>query len=290
MPIHLRPPTPADAPALGEIVFTAFRDVFIRHGLEPDFPDAATGIGMMTAFVGRPDVYGVVAEQDGKIVGSNFAQLTDPVAGVGPITVDPHAQAGGVGRLLMKTVVDHCLQHHGPQVRLVQDAINMVSLSLYTSLGFAVREPLVLMQVKPATEVNSSVRPATVADIDACSHLCERTHRVSRRGELAGAIAHGAAFGMTPFVRERAGRIVGYVIPTFLGHGAAEGVDDILAILTQVARRFGPFSGRFLCPSRNHELFKAALAAGCRGIRACHMMSIGPYEEPQGTWFGSIAY
>jgi hypothetical protein len=39
----------------------------------------------------------VVAEIDGRVVGSNFLDERGPVRGVGPITVDPAAQGRGSG-------------------------------------------------------------------------------------------------------------------------------------------------------------------------------------------------
>jgi len=46
----------------------------------------------------------VVAEVDGRVVGSNFLYEGDPIAGVGPISVDPEYQRG-VGRRLMEAVI-----------------------------------------------------------------------------------------------------------------------------------------------------------------------------------------
>jgi hypothetical protein len=37
----------------------------------------------------REDVYSVVAEADGRVVGSNFLWENGTIAGVGPITIDP---------------------------------------------------------------------------------------------------------------------------------------------------------------------------------------------------------
>jgi len=53
---------------------------------------------LATAFITEPSVFGVVAEKDGKVVGSNFLSEGDPIRGVGPITVDPSVQGTGAGR------------------------------------------------------------------------------------------------------------------------------------------------------------------------------------------------
>ena len=289
MTIELTPPTPEDVPRLAEIFFVAFKDILDRYGLPLDIPDLGVATAAMTGFVNGPDFYGVVARVDGRIVGSNFVSFTDPVAGVGPITVEPGVQAQGVGRALMRHVVDHALARHGPQVRLVQDAINMVSLSLYTSIGFDVREPLVLMTFPPAAAAHPSVRRVEPADVERCDEICRRVYKVSRKNELAGAVDHAGAGGPVPFLRERGGRVVGYAVPGFFGHGTAETNEDLLSILTTAARESPPFASRFLCPSRNGDLYRMALRRA-RAVRGLHLMSIGPYESPEGAWFPSIAY
>ena len=53
----------------------------------------------------HPGIYCVVAETDGRIVGSNFLDERSPIAGVGPITVVPGGQNRGVGGRLMQTAL-----------------------------------------------------------------------------------------------------------------------------------------------------------------------------------------
>jgi hypothetical protein len=51
------------------------------------------------AMLATPGFYCVVAELDGKIVGSNFLDERDPISGVGPpISVDPAVQNQTIGR------------------------------------------------------------------------------------------------------------------------------------------------------------------------------------------------
>jgi predicted N-acetyltransferase YhbS len=62
--------------------------------------------GMMGAWIPHPSIWGVVAERDGRIVGSNFLDERDPIRGVSPISVDPEGQDAGVGRRLMEAVLE----------------------------------------------------------------------------------------------------------------------------------------------------------------------------------------
>ena len=61
---------------------------------------------MLTA---NPGFYGVAAEEDGRLAGSNFIDLRSPIAGIGPISVDPNAQNKGTGRRLMQAVMDEAV-------------------------------------------------------------------------------------------------------------------------------------------------------------------------------------
>lgn len=290
MSLKLVRPTPDDAPALGGILYCAFAELFARHGLPCDFPNEQAAIHTIHVFATRPDLYGVAAHLDGRLVGSNFASYTDAVAGVGPITVDPQVQARGVGKALMQHVIQHALAHHGPQIRLVQDGINVSSLSLYTALGFAVQEPLVLLSLRPSLNPDPTVRRMTPEDLGECQQLCQRIYKVSRANELAGILASAQATGLAPFVRIRQDRIVGYALPGLLGHGVAETNDDLLAIELSGSGQVPPFFCTMLCPVRNADLYRALLRSGARAIRTLNLMSMGPYTSPTHTWCPSIAY
>jgi predicted N-acetyltransferase YhbS len=165
MPPELRPATPADAEACGRIIFEAFKGIADQHGFPWDFPSVEAGTQLATTFIAAPSIYGVVAELDGRVVGSNFMAEGDPIRGIGPITVDPAVQGSGVGRRLMEAVLERARDATG--VRLVQDAFNTRSMSLYASLGFDVREPLLLMQGTPRSGPDGgyAVRSMTAAEI-----------------------------------------------------------------------------------------------------------------------------
>src|SRR5215211_3944255 len=190
MNVQIRPAIPADAGACGRIIFEAFAGLADQHAFPRDFPSVEIATQLATAFIGDPSIFGVVAESDGKVVGSNFLTEGDPIRGVGPITVDPSVQGGGVGRQLMEVVLDRGQDAVG--VRLVQDAFNTRSVALYASLGFDVREPLLLMRGTPRSRPSSdlSVRPMTHHDVSACMALCINVHGIERSSELRNPV-HG---------------------------------------------------------------------------------------------------
>ena len=122
------------------------------------------------------DVYSVVAEADGRVVGSNFLWENGVIAGVGPITIDPAAQNLAVGKRLMEDVIRRADERAFAGMRLVQAAYHNRSLSLYTKLGFDAREPLSNLQ-GPALGLEipgRAVRPAKEEDLVACNELCRR--------------------------------------------------------------------------------------------------------------------
>jgi GNAT superfamily N-acetyltransferase len=106
MSILLRPGTPMDAAVCGAICFEAFKAIDDEHNFPWDFPSAEVATGLLTMMLSNPGFYSVVAEQEGNIVGSNFLDERGPIAGVGPITVDPASQNQTIGRRLMSAVLD----------------------------------------------------------------------------------------------------------------------------------------------------------------------------------------
>jgi hypothetical protein len=227
----------------------------------------------------------VVAESGGRIIGSNVLDQRSVIAGVGPLSVDPDVQNRGVGRKLMQVVMDRANERRAAGVRLVQAAFHNRSLSLYTSLGFDVREPLSCIQGRPLERnvPGCVVRPAQSADLDACNLLSRQVHGFDRSAELAQGIQD-----KTAVVVERAGRITSYASSlAFFGHGTAETNLDMQALLASAESFAGP---GILLPSRNTALLRWCLANGLRVVQPMTLMSMGLYNEPAGAWFPSISF
>jgi GNAT superfamily N-acetyltransferase len=284
--IELVPAAPEHVDELGRICFEAFKAIHERHRFPPDFPNAEIATRVIGMLVQRDDCYGVAAVADGRPVGSNFLWHMDEVAGVGPITVDPSYQGRRIGRALMEAVIRRARECGIDKIRLLQDGFNMTSLSLYASLGFDVKEAVALMQAAPARESDGSVRPVTEADLPAAEALCRRLYKTSRRNELASAIV----YGFSPLLREREGRVGGYLIPGMIGHGVAETEEDALALFGESARRLPPEVARFFCPLSQAGLYRKALAAGHRTIKVMNLMAMGPYEPPSAVWLPSVVF
>jgi len=285
MHVVLREARPEDAPELGRICFEAFSAICARHGFPPDFPNAEVPTGLFGHVIPRNDVYTVVAEIDGRVVGSNVLWENNEIAGVGPITVDTGAQGSAVGRRLMEDVLRRAKERGFAGVRLVQTPFNNLTMSLYSKIGFDVKEPLSVMHgpTLNAAIPGHDVRAATSDDIEACDALCRRIHGHDRHGDLADAIQQGTAT-----VVERGGGITGYASSVgFFGHAVAETNDDLKALISGAQEFTGP---GFHIPSRNSELMRWCLAQGFRIRQPMTLMSIGPYQEPAGAFIPSVIF
>jgi predicted N-acetyltransferase YhbS len=285
MQVAVRPAGAADAQECGRICYDAFGAIAGRHGFPPDFPSVEIATALVSELIAHPGFFSVVAEQDGRVVGSNFLDERSLIFGVGPVTVDPAVQDRQIGRALMNAVLDRTAERRAPGVRLLQAAYHNRSMSLYAKLGFDIREPFAVMQGDPvALEIPGyHVRAASDADVQACNALCSRVHGHDRGGELDEALARGTAS-----VVERLGRITGYTTGIALfGHSIAETNDDLAALIGAAEGFAGP---GFLVPLRNTDLLRWCLGHRLQVVSMMNLMTIGLYQEPRGAFLASVLY
>jgi predicted N-acetyltransferase YhbS len=285
MNITLRAGKPEDANICGQICYEAFTSIAGQHNFPPDFPEPNVAVDLLSQLLSRSDIYSVVAEADGRVVGSNFLWENAVIAGVGPITIDPSAQNAALGRRLMDAVMRRAQEKQFAGIRLVQAAYHSRSLSLYTKLGFDTREPLSTLQGAPLNvEIpGHAVRQANESDLDACNRLCLRVHGYDRGPELLDAIKLGTAT-----VVEHGARITGYATMVgFFGHAAGENNKDLKALIGAATEFYGP---GFMLPTRNSELLRWCLDHGLRIVQPMTLMSMGLYNEPAGAFLPSVVY
>ena len=283
--VVIRAATPEDASICGQICFQAFSRISGAHNFPCDLPGPEAGIGILSSMFSKDGFYCVVAEIEGRIVGSNCLDERSVIAGAGPITIDPGVQNSGVGRKLMQAVMDRASERRAAGVRLVQAAFHNRSLSLYASLGFDVREPLSCFQGRTLErDVPGCVtRSAQLADLDVCNALSMQVHGFERGAELAQGIQQNTAV-----VIERGGRITGYASAlAFFAHATAETNLDLQALIASAESFGGP---GILLPSRNTALFRWCLANGLRVVQPMTLMSVGLYNEPAGAWLPSVSF
>jgi hypothetical protein len=98
--VVVRTAAPGDGPICGQICYDAYSATNAAHGFPCDFPGPEAATGLLSMMFSSPDFYCVVAESDGRIMGSNGLDERSVIRGIGPITIDPGAQNSGVGRKL----------------------------------------------------------------------------------------------------------------------------------------------------------------------------------------------
>jgi predicted N-acetyltransferase YhbS len=283
--VNIRQANPSDAAECGRICYEAFTAIATSHSFPRDFPDVGATVGLLSMLLAHEKFHGIVAELGGRIVGSNFLDERGAIAGLGPITVDPHVQNQGIGYSLMNAAMEREERRGAAGVRLVQAGYHCRSLSLYSRLGFEVREHLSCVQGPGINKrmPGYSVRRALEDDVKGCNALTVRVHGHHRGDELRDAIQQGVAT-----VVERAGRITGYASQiAFFGHAAAETTDDLKALISANTSFEGP---GFLVPSRNGALLRWCLENRLRIRQPMTLMTSGLYNEPVGAYLCSVLY
>jgi ribosomal protein S18 acetylase RimI-like enzyme len=285
--IRIREARPEDAAACAGVIHAAFCNIAAAHGFPSDFPKVEMAAAMAASFIEDASVFAVVAEEGGRIVGVNFLHEGDRVRAVGPIAVDPGCQGSGIGRRLMQAVLHRA--GTGAQVRLLQDAFNTRSMALYASLGFMVKEPVLLMAGMPRGPAprEGAVRRMRNTDIPACAALCKAVHGITRTHDLASPNPL-----RDPMVIERDGRITGYLTAPsvwLLNHGVAETPADMRGLIVG-ASAITRAPASLLLPARGNPQLEWALEQGLRVVKPMTLMARGAYYHPRNAWFPSVFY
>jgi predicted N-acetyltransferase YhbS len=289
MSLMIRPIEQNDAESCGKIGYEAHKTISSAHGYPSEQPSEEFGIGLIRRLLGNPNSWGVLAERQGKTLGSIFLHKfpPSPVAVIGPLTVHPSAE-GGVGRMLMDAALTQARKQNHDQIRLVQSPNHIRSFVLYTKSGFTLREPLFLMQGQPLKGLNntSSANVRLVRDdndISVCNELCKSVYGFSREMELCQAKDQGVATMI-----ERDGVITGYAAGMgIFGHAVAKSNEELKALIANASAILGP---GFFAPARNHEVINWLLENGFQIGWPANLMTIGPYQEPLTPFLPSLAY
>ncbi len=282
MKIQIRPATPADVEACGRIIFESFREVSKEHNFPSDFPSVKSATQLAGLFINDSLVLSIVAENDGSVIGCNFLHERHPIRSVGPICVAPAFQSRGIGRRLMKRVLDRAQGSLG--IRLIQETLNIVSISLYTSLGFDIKDSLILIKGKPKTPIIKNeidVRPLSLEDIKLCTKICLEVCGFERTEDVESAVKFSS-----PFVATREDRLIAYSSSMTMwmnNHCVAKTEEDMKSLILGIGKHISqPLS--FLLPVRHANLLRWCMTEGFRVYKPFLLMAIGEYNEPNGIY------
>ena len=286
MNVAIRRAQPSDIDVCARINYEAFKDISDRHQFPTYFRTLEFSTEIIDLLIGSPLCFGIVAEREGAVVGCGFMDERNPIRGIAPVAVDRTSQARGTGREIMKALLERGQDARG--IRLLQESFNMASLSLYASLGFEVKEPLVLMEGKFRSQppYGFEVRPMASEDVGECAALCEKLCRCDRTSEIEDALND-----YSPFVACKQGRIVAYTCAVSASsHSVAQTEADMQALLLGAAAYSSQELLSFLLPLRYASLFGWCLQEGLRAIKPLAVMSVGEYQSPEGCWLPSCLY
>ncbi|TMB00750.1 MAG: GNAT family N-acetyltransferase [Deltaproteobacteria bacterium] len=285
----LRAAESRDVEPAGDVNFVAFYRAALAHGLVPAVTTPADSRRYIRHLLEFDPLGGVVAEEDDRIVGVGWVHPRGAVATLGPIAVDPGAQGRGIGRRLLERAVE--LAGKGlPQVRLVQESFNAVSLGLYLRAGFRIVAPILELElgagtalVPPRAPAGAAVRPAAPADAprlvarDARAFGAPRLQSIDlylRRGRVLVAEDRGALAGYAMGI--------GFEGVAHLGSAAADDAEVLLCLAGTVASELAAQGHRVrtMVPAADRRLVEGLMGFGFRVFRACHYMVRGGGTAP----------
>lgn len=286
--MNIRPATPQDIPICGQIIFEAFQAFADQHNFATEFPTIEFSIEIAQFLIHDSQVYSVVAEQNGQVVGVNFLDACNPIYSVGPIAVAPRCQGQGIGRRLMQAVLDRGKAAIG--IRLTQDTVNASTLFLYPALGFEIKELLVLVTGKPKSLPRSDsdieVREFTLGDLEQCGQLSQQVYGFDRTAEIQRGVELNF---FQPLVALRDNRITAYATAFDLwGHGVAASEADMQALILVAGDRLTSLT--LILPTAPASFYRWCLLEGLRVVKPVTLMAIGAYHTPRGVYFPSAAY
>lgn len=287
MIINVRTAIESDIESCGRILFTSFKQISEQHNFPRPFSVLETAINRVRGFLTQDGSLFLVADADSKPAGMCFIDRRGQVAGIGPVSVQPDYQGNGIGRKLLEAALNICQNH--VSVRLTQDSYNLGSGALYSSLGFEVREPILVVEGRfNKTQVPGvEIRQMKKRDVIECRDLYARVHGVDRSEELLEALKLWTCFVSIG----EGGRITGYISALARwGHGVAETEDELIALMAGVQARNKHSLHSFNLPLRQEKLARWCFDQGFRAVKPLTLLTHGFYQEPDGSFYISGRY
>lgn len=236
----------------------------------------------------------IVAEQDGKLMGSCFVHPRSTHISLGIVNTHPDAFGQGVARRMLDEAITWAERESKP-LRLVSSAMNLDSYSLYTRAGFVPRmlfQDMLLPDISRLPAADPRVRPVTSADIAALVVL-EKEHVGLDRERDFTYFCENVLGIWSGSVWEENGEVGGFLFAVahpasnLLGPGFAK-TEEIAAALLAAERRKHPDNPVFLVPAHCEVLIKTVYSWGARNCELHVAQVRGAWQEPTGIVFPSF--
>jgi len=280
MSITFRQATESDFKTCAESMYIAFKTVDQKHGFPSYFTNLHHAQDAARSLITNPDAYNVVATENNRIIASAFMNEKRDICGIGPVSVHPDYQGQGIGRKIMEHLLERA--QNADSIRLTQDAFNTTSLSLYTSLGFALVESLTWIEgkLKNIPSTNSDIRRLNQSDHTHCIDLCTQI-----LGFYRGPSTFSDTFGLF-----QNNELTAYTTCLSTdGYTLAQTEEDMRnLIIGLAAQQSGTIS--FLLPTQHTQLLLWCLGEGLKIKKPLNLMVKGEYQPPNGIYFPNLLY
>ena len=112
---QIREAVDADWEEAGRICYEAFATLADQHGFPHDFPTVEAASAPIRWLINHPQVYGVVAEKDGRVLGSQLPRRArHHLRRSARSAWIPRAQDHHVGRMLMEAMLERAHARDAP--------------------------------------------------------------------------------------------------------------------------------------------------------------------------------
>ncbi|KAG0629317.1 hypothetical protein M758_1G093800 [Ceratodon purpureus] len=297
----MRPEHVEDA---GRALFTAFYVDSLATGVPPTYNVASPeqGSSLLESFLSQPAAYKVVAvDAAGKVLGGACMQSGDAyVHAIGPLFVSPNSADRGVGKALMRSLIEHARKLNAPSIRLTTSAANRKSFCLYISLGFRPVEctstffgtvhpdagECAAFAVGISTE-GISTRKMEEADVKVCAEIYSKGMGYDREDDIKAMLTKSPERCWVATTEDNT--ILGYTTGLFLaGHTMTTSEAAWVAVVSRaIKEKDGDVSGISIPGVLYPRLIKWALAMKLVLARHSWYMVIGKYQRPKDDFYWS---
>ena len=286
--MQLRPATADDKYELAELIYSSLNFWYAMHGRPESYQG---GPQIMEVFY---DVYedldpghNVVAvhPRTGRLMGSCFFHPRQHHVSLGIMNVHPNHFKCGVGRALLKHIIDFTDQEEYPALRVTQSAMNVDSFSLYNKAGCVPRYAYqgMIIQVPESGPDRSArgedrVRRATPEDVPHMAALEWEVSGITREPDYAYAIENRRGFWHAAVIEssDGVGRIAnpshidgfmiscGHQAMNMLGPCVARTEEDAAALILDGLRQYPGRTPLLLVPMEKENLVRTMYDWGAR--------------------------
>jgi len=294
-PMRIRTMRDEDRSEIAELIYISLNHWYQTHGRPAIFTTGPAGTEVFY------DVYstlepgcGIVAEntRTGRLMGSCFYHPRPFHVGLGIMNVHPNYFGMGVGRALLKFIIDFTDSNGYKALRLTQSAFNLDSYSLYTRAGFVSRHPFQDMYLSvPANGINVAaagadrVREATLDDVKNMADVEMNVSGITREQDYRYCIENKLGFWHVSVYEGENGMLDGFMISSLhhpvnmLGPCVARSEKEAAAL---IARELDVHRGRtpiFVVPADRGALVRQLYDWGARNCEL-HLCQVRGEFQP----------